>query len=147
MEPILSIPTPKTPQKSTSRDQRLRVQTLYFDARWTQDQIALQLNLSLGQVKYALSHRVTPQKHRTGRKVLLNTPQRKRLIKWVTASSENRQTQWIQIPSILGLDCGLSAIRTAFKKEGFTRAVARRKPPLTKANMDARKVWAEEHED
>ena len=93
MEPILLIPTPKTPQKSTSRDQRLRVQTLYFDARWTQDQIALQLNLSLGQVKYALSHRVTPQKHRTGRKVLLNTPQRKRLIKWVTASSENRQTQ------------------------------------------------------
>jgi hypothetical protein len=39
MESTLSIPTPKTPRKQCSRDDRLRVQTLYFDAGWTQDQI------------------------------------------------------------------------------------------------------------
>jgi hypothetical protein len=87
------------------------------------------------------------KKTRTGRKVFLNTPQRKRLIDWVTSSKENRLTPWAEIPSILGLDCGEYAIRTAFKKEGFTRAAARRKPPLSRANRDARKAWAEEHKD
>ncbi len=86
MEPIISIPTPKTPRKETSRDQRLRIHTLYFNANWTQDAIAPQLNLTLDQVKYALRNRVTPQKTHTGRKLLLNTPRRKQLINWVTAS-------------------------------------------------------------
>ena len=90
MQPSISIPTPKTPCKETSRDERLRIQTLYFDAGWTQADIALQLNLTLGQVKYALAHRITPQKTQTGRRPLLNTPQRKRLIEWVTSSRENR---------------------------------------------------------
>ena len=138
MEPTLLIPTPKTPQKSTSRDQRLRIHTLYFDAGWTQDAIALQLNLTLGQVKYALAHRLTPQKKYTRRKVLLNTPQRKKLIDWVTASKENRRVEWIEIPALLGWDCGIKAIRTAFRKEGYARRSARQKPPLSEDNRKAR---------
>ena len=86
MDSFISIPTPKTPTKHCTRDQRLQCQTLYFEAGWTQDDIALQLNLTLGQVKYALSHRLTPQKQSRGRKPFLNTPQRKRLIEWVTSS-------------------------------------------------------------
>jgi hypothetical protein len=37
------IPTPKTPtkHKNLTRDDRLRIQTLFFDAGWTKDQIAL----------------------------------------------------------------------------------------------------------
>jgi hypothetical protein len=35
------IPTPKTPNKDCTRDERLRAQTLYFDAKWTKDEIAL----------------------------------------------------------------------------------------------------------
>lgn len=54
MEAQYFVPTPKTPRKqSPSRDDRLRIETLYFDADFTQDQIALQLNLTVGQVKYA----------------------------------------------------------------------------------------------
>jgi hypothetical protein len=83
------IPTPKTPSHASTRDQRLRIHTLYHDAGWTQDQTALQLNLTRRQVGYALTHRITPQKHKTGRRVLLNTPQRKQLIDWVTASRAN----------------------------------------------------------
>jgi len=37
----------------------------------------------------------------------------------VTASQENRETPWIEIPAILGLDCGERAKRTAFKREGY----------------------------
>ncbi|KAH7379016.1 hypothetical protein BKA64DRAFT_687117 [Cadophora sp. MPI-SDFR-AT-0126] len=76
------VPTPKTPAKDCSRDDRLRVQTLYNDARWTPSEIALQLNLTLEQVKYALRHRVTPQKTRSGRRPLLGPTERKQLIEW-----------------------------------------------------------------
>jgi transposase len=91
MEQMHTIPTPPTLRKETSRDERLRAYTLYFDAGFTQAEIALQLNLTSRQVQYALAYRITPQKQMTGRKVLLNTPQRKRLIEWVTASKENRR--------------------------------------------------------
>ena len=36
-EDILYIPTPKTPRRQTTRDDRLRIETLYFDAGFTQD--------------------------------------------------------------------------------------------------------------
>lgn len=88
-----SIPTPKTPRKQCTRDDRLRIETLYFTAGFTQDEIALQLNVTRRQVQYALSHRLTPQKQARGRKILLNTPQRKRLIEWATSSSANRRVQ------------------------------------------------------
>ena len=147
MTVVLSFPTPKTPRKDCSRDDRLRVQTLYFDAGWTQDQIVLQTGLSRGQVQYALSHRITPQKHCSGTKVRLNTPQRKRLIEWVTASYTNRRVPWPEIPALLGWDCGIDAIRTAFKKEGYVRRSARQKPPLSYENQILRLQWAIEHED
>ena len=54
------VPTPKTPQRNCTRDERLRVQTLYLHAGWSKDDIALQLNLTPGQVQYAISHRLTP---------------------------------------------------------------------------------------
>jgi DNA-binding transcriptional regulator LsrR (DeoR family) len=54
------LPMPKTPTKNCKRDDRLRAQTLFFDAGWSKSDIALQLNLTLEQVKYALRHRVTP---------------------------------------------------------------------------------------
>jgi len=80
MESIYYIPTPKqprTPPHESSRDDRLRVQTLYYDAKWTIDDIILQTNLTRRQVEYALHHRPTPQKHSSGRYILLNTPKRK----------------------------------------------------------------------
>lgn len=76
---------------------------------------------------------------------MLNNPQRKRLIEWVTASKENRATSWAEIPRILGLDCSEYAIRTAFKREGYKRRIARRKCPLTEENRKKRLEWAQEH--
>lgn len=126
-----SIPTPKTPQKICTRDDHLRIQTLFFYAGWTRDDIALQLNLSLRQVKYALSHRLTPQKSRCGRNPLLGSPERKQLVDWVCASAKNRRMPWSQIPRVFGWDCKVYAIETAFKKEGFARRTALKKPKLT----------------
>ena len=142
---LYSVPTPKTPHKQCTRDDRIRIETLYFDAGFTEDEIALQLNKTPRQVGYALAHWLTPQKHLRGRKPRLNTPQRKRLIKWVTASSTNRRVRWADIPAILQWDCGEKAIRAAFHKEGFVRRIARRKPPLTTQQREDRLKWAWEH--
>jgi hypothetical protein len=81
------IPTPKqVTSQDLTRDQRLRVQVLYNDANYSVSQIALQTGYTPRQIRYALAHRLTPQKQKAGRKVVLNTPQRKKLIEWVTAS-------------------------------------------------------------
>ena len=53
------IPTPKTPSHMTSRDDRLRIQTLFNEAGWEIDDIVLQLNLTCRQVSYALENRLT----------------------------------------------------------------------------------------
>ena len=74
------IPTPKIPRRNCTRDQRLKVQTLFLHAGWTKDDIALQLNLTPEQVRYAIAHRVTPQKNRSGRRPLLGPVERKQLV-------------------------------------------------------------------
>jgi hypothetical protein len=77
------IPTPKTPikYKNLTRDDRLRIQSLLFDAGWTKDQIAFQLpNVSIDQIKYALTDCFTPQKPRSGRSSFLSPAERKQLI-------------------------------------------------------------------
>jgi hypothetical protein len=136
MATIHQIPVPKQPE--LTRDQKLRIQTLFFDANFTRDQICLQTGHSYRQVCYAIQHRLTPQKSKAGRRVILNIPQRKKLIEWVTASAENRQTPWVAIPGILNWDCGEKAIRTAFKKEGYRRCIATKKCPLSEENRKKR---------
>ena len=137
--------SPQTPRKQANRDERLRIQTLYFDAELTEEQIATKLHLTRAQVRYAIDHRLTPQRKARGRKALLDTPHRKRLIEWVTTSEANRRIKWIDIPSQLGWDCGEKTIRAAFKKEGYARRIARRKPPLTARHKADRLAWAWEH--
>ncbi|KAH8802969.1 hypothetical protein F5884DRAFT_803852 [Xylogone sp. PMI_703] len=75
----------------------------------------LQLNVTPSQIRYALSHRLTPQKVKSGSQPLLNPSQRKLLIEWVCASAINRRIEWHKIPSILGWNCKVYAIITAFK--------------------------------
>lgn len=148
MDSLHSIPTPKTlTKKNCTRDDRLRIQTLFFHAGFTKEEICLQLNLTLDQVKYALSHRVTPQKTRSGRRPLLSPRERKQLIEWVCANAKNRRTPWSEIPGIFGWDCKVYAIETAFKMEGFARYSALRKPKLTPEQAAIRLQWAHEHKD
>jgi hypothetical protein len=139
------VPVPKQRAPELTRDEILRIHVLFYDAGHSRTQICLETTHTYKQVCDALKHRLTPQKKRSGRRVSLNTPQRKKLIQWVTASKINRETPWIEIPSILGFDCGEHAIRTAFKKEGFARRVSRKKAPLTQQHADERYKWALEH--
>ena len=141
MDITYSVPTPKTTHQTT-RDARIKAHTLYYDANWSIDQICLQLNLTRRQVEYALQHRVTPQAYRRGRKVALNTPTRKRLVEWITTNKATREEDWYVLPLLLGLKCGIKAIRKALEIEGYVRRIARSKPPLTQEQRDIRLQWA-----
>lgn len=57
------VPTLKSQYHCTC-DDRLRILILYYYAKFTKDEIALQLNLRVRQIKYASTHRypLTPQK-------------------------------------------------------------------------------------
>jgi hypothetical protein len=145
------VPTPKTPpnRTPTTRDDRLRIQTLYYTAGWTVDDILLQSpRFTRRQVDYALHlPRPTPQKTRCGRKPFLSTPERKHLISWATYNSLTREIPIKELPKWLGWSCNEKAVRTAFKKEGYCRAVRRKKPPISPDNQKLRLAWAEEHKD
>lgn len=124
-----SIPTPKARYHCT-RDDCLKIQTLFFYAGWTKSQIALQLNLIERQIKYALAHLVTPKKQRSDRRPFLWPQERKQLVEWVCTSAQNRRTSWREIPAIFGWDCHVYTIATAFKLEGLARRSALKKPDL-----------------
>lgn len=148
MDCTFSIPTPKTPKHQTTRDVRLRIQTLYFLAHWTIDQILLAIpGVTHRQVEYAIEHRLTPQHQLWGCKVKLNTPNRKRLIEWITQNKKTRQEDWYSIPVIFGWNCGIKAIQKALEIEGYVHRIARQKPPLSEAQRAIRLQWAIEHRD
>jgi hypothetical protein len=100
MESTIFVPVPKIQNNDpTTRDGRIKIQTLYYTASWTVDDILLQNpDLSRRQVDYAFQFRPTPQKKRCGRHPLLNTPQRKRLIDWATFNSLTRDIPRKELP-------------------------------------------------
>ncbi|RFU23556.1 hypothetical protein B7463_g12782, partial [Scytalidium lignicola] len=95
--------------------------------------------------RYALAHRLTPQKVKSGRRPLLGPSDRKLLIEWVCASAANRRVEWYRILAILGWNCKVYAIIIAFKIEGFSRRSALKKPKLSLDNIQKRLQWATEH--
>ena len=100
------IPTPKTPPRSRepSRDDRLRIQTLYYTGGWSISDLRLQFShISRRQVDLALKNRPTPQKKgHCGRHVALDTPHRKQLVQFVTQNSDTRDIPWAELPRWLG---------------------------------------------
>jgi Transposase len=139
--PPPSTPPPRT--SHTTRDQRLQAQTLR-DIGFTYAQIREQLGLTFDQIQYAVNHRITPQK-RKGRPSKLAPEEVDQIIAWVCASKTNRRTPWAQIPIIMELNVSYYYVRNALRNAGFSRRVARHKPPLSERNRQARLQWAIKH--
>ena len=170
MESIPSAPAtpplpPSTPKRqyaaTLTRDQRIQIHTLKHTASWTPRRISSYLNITIPQIYYALHHRLTPQKHRRGRKSILNTPHRAEIIRFMTSSKRIRRLRYIEVIDELGLNISETALRNALAKEGkysyppylpnksigYHRRIARRKPPISEANRQTRLAWALAHRD
>ena len=145
-EPTPEPPLPQTPpqRRELTRDERIQVRTL-VDLGLKYGAIAKHLGISVNQVQYANTHRPTPQKRKRGRHDLITSSQQAFLVDFVTASKDNHQMSYWQIPLILNWNCSESAICRALKKEGFTHRLARKKPPISETNHILRLTWAMEH--
>jgi transposase len=130
--PSTPPPAPPPTTSHTTRDQRLQAQTLH-DIGLSYAQIRAHLGLTFRQISYAIRHRLTPQK-RSGRPPVLTQEEVVEIIDWVCALKGNRRTPWAKIPIILELNVGYHAARNALRKAGFSRRVARRKPPISERN-------------
>ena len=95
--------TPKrTKHPDITRDQRIEINTLSLIAGWTPRRIAKKLGVTLNQVYYSFNHQLTPQKRRSGRKSIINTPYRARLIEFVISSKRTRRMRFIDVVYELG---------------------------------------------
>jgi transposase len=122
------------------------VQTLRL-ASHTYQNIANLLGITERQVAYAsTSEQVTP-KRRSGRPRTLTDAQVDELEAYIRSSRRTRQMSYRQLAHGPFESWGITehVIRRALQRRGYTRRVARAKPPLTDDNMKVRLRWAKEH--
>lgn len=144
MEP--STPQRRSKRPDLSRDDRLRVQTLR-SIGWTYEAIATELNYSQRQVQNACSSdHPTPVK-RKGLNPVLSEAQIDELVEFVIHSRTKRLMSYIHLANgpFSHWEVGEYAIRSALRKRGFKRWVARAKPPLSDKSKADRLEWAQSH--
>lgn len=82
----------------------------------------------------------------TGRPPVLTFEQEEELVTFVCSSQEAWQMSYLELAlHFESWNVGQDAIRNALKRRGFSRYVARRKPPLTDEHTRLRLEWAERH--
>ena len=166
--PLAALRTPpSTPKRKKhpdiTRDQRLEIYTLSKTAGWTPRRIVKKLNVLLNQVYYSFHYQFTPQKRRSGRKSIIDTPYRARLVEFVIFNRRIHHLRFIDVAFKLGWDVSESAIQRALVKEGklppsisldpankligYYRRIARKKLPISEENRLRRLAWAIEHEN
>ena len=96
-----STPKSKRHTPMLTRDQRIQIQTLR-GIGWSYRDIARHLIASgvlctERQVQWAETHRLTPQKNRSGSKAVLDTPTRLRIVEFVTSSQRARRISYVQL--------------------------------------------------
>jgi Transposase len=147
--PTSASPQPRPPlrrrREYTSRDDRIRARTLR-EIGWTYSAIARHTGLIFSQARYASNNPPTPRK-RSGRPSFLSEKTVKQIIDWICVSAANRRSRWDQIPQKLGLDIRYYCIRYALRKAGFSRYLARRKPPISERNRQARLAFTLEYQE
>lgn len=82
---------------------------------------------------------------RPGRPKRLDKHDVRRLIAKATEDYEGRKLSWARLGRDCGLDVSPKTIKRALNKAGFHRCKACKKPFLSKANVKARRCYAEEH--
>jgi ketohexokinase/beta-glucosidase len=129
-----------------TRDQRLQIQTLR-DIKWTHKAIATHLNVTERQVEYSLSQEHVTPKKKTGRKSTLSERDVDEIEIFICSSRTGRLMSYLHLATgpFEHFQVGQYAIQLALKKRGYTRHVARAKPPLNAQNRANRLQWAQEH--
>jgi transposase len=133
---------------------------LLHELGWKYRAIATKVNVTYRQVSQTLMSelwtdpevfsrvRASRPSGRRGRKPLLDTPKRNKLVQWLRADPLHRRLPWEQIPYTLdlGVEYGIHALTTAMHTEGFYRRRARKRPIRTRTTQKKRLQFALDHE-
>ena len=114
-----------------------------------QNEISIQLGLTLRHVGYAIAaNNISPRKAK-GRQPILSPQQVDEIETFVCLSFDNRRMTWVELATGLFQSFGVSefVVRSEMKKRGYSRCIARGKLPLSDRNKLIRKQWAEDHID
>jgi hypothetical protein len=78
---------------------------------------------------------------------MLTTRKRRRLILRATQDAYHRRLTWQTVSQLEGIEACRRTLFKAFRKEGYFRRKATKKPYLTKTHKENRRTWAQEHKD
>ncbi|KAF2500949.1 hypothetical protein BU16DRAFT_598708 [Lophium mytilinum] len=93
--------TLSTPQRQLTRDERLRIQT-FHEAGLKLREICKRMGVSLSTVSTVINGPTTPTKSK-GRRPILDTPTRHRLVLHATLNADQRRKPWRVIANELGI--------------------------------------------
>ncbi|KAJ9292418.1 hypothetical protein DTO271G3_8799 [Paecilomyces variotii] len=129
-----------------NRDQRRDIQ-LMRRLGYTYEQISRELGITQRQVQYTCQLPIehpTPQKP-PGRSSSLSEEQMDEIEAFITGSREGRRMPYKKLIRHFNLDISEAVLARALKKRGYSRYIARRKPPISEKNRQLRLAWAREH--
>ena len=104
------------------------------------------LNITLRQVQYTIKMGHTSPKKNKGRSPKLTDVQVDELEEYVRMSRETRRMSYLELSSKFpDWNVGELAIKNALERRGYSRCIARQKPPISERNRAIRRSWAEAH--
>ena len=129
-----------------TRDDRLRILTLRYDAGFTYEAITKQLgHVTYRQVQYTCqSHVPTPRKA-IGQSSRLSEEEVDKIEDFIKSSRSTRRLSYAGVVEQMNLSVSKDVVARALFKRGYKRCKALRKPPLNEQNKRARLQWALEH--
>ncbi|RKF84262.1 hypothetical protein GcM1_129006 [Golovinomyces cichoracearum] len=123
--------------KETSEADRSKIRALANTGMSCRN-ISNLLHLTERQVQYVLTQSVTPKKNRWGRKYAMSGDKAQELVNWVLSDSSHREAKFSEIPTTTPylnlVNVGEKAIRSALKRNGYERRVAKKKVISTSDN-------------
>lgn len=138
-------PPKRSYKKQLTRDERLRVRVLFFDAGWSYNDIAKHTQYTHRQIQYACNNPVTPQRGNRQTQPAMKTPIRAQLDTWLRESTAHRLIPWREIHLVAPTPLQgyrESAYRTAMRLLGYQRKVRPRRIHLTPRHKRERVEFA-----
>ena len=108
--------------------------------------ISIAQNIPISTVHRICCLPVTPQKFRSGRKKIINTPTWKYFVSIATQDAYHRRLAYSEVAKIAGVQACEKTLRAAFAAEGYGCRSAPKKPYLTVTTKLKRLRFAEEHQ-
>jgi transposase len=128
-----------------SERERTKILTLATHAHWSKRAIARELRIAESTVRAIINSGIyTPQKQ-VGRRPILTTQKRRRLVARATKDALHRRMPLGQIAHLEGIQVCSKSLHKAFEREGYFRRKATQKPLLTDEHKAARLAWAIRH--